>query len=57
MDRGTTDGFVGSWASRFGHLVIDGIPVLCDNVPRVRALVGGAHYSLCQNPGDIQVIG
>jgi hypothetical protein len=57
MDRGTIDGFVGSPASGSGYLVIGGIRVLCDNVPTARALVVGAHYSLCQDPGDLQVIG
>jgi hypothetical protein len=38
MDRGTIDGFVGSWASGFDYLAIDGIPVPCDNGPKVRAL-------------------
>jgi hypothetical protein len=53
MDRGTIDGLVGSWASGFGYLVIDGIPVLCDNGPTMRALVVGAYCCLCQEPRGI----
>ena len=38
MDRGTIDGFSGSWSSGLGYLVIDGQPVPCDNAATVRAL-------------------
>ena len=38
MDRGTIDGFSGSWDSGLGYLVIDGQPVPCDNAATVRAL-------------------
>lgn len=38
MDRGTIDGFVGSWASGLGYLIINGQPVPCDNAATVRAL-------------------
>jgi hypothetical protein len=56
MDRGTIDGLVGSRASGFGYLVIDGIPVPCDNGPTVGALVVGADYCFCQTPEDSQVM-
>ena len=38
MDRGTIDGFMGSWGSGLAHLIIDGHPVPCDNAATVRAL-------------------
>jgi len=38
MDRGTIDGFVGSWSSGLGYLMINGQPVPCDNAATVRAL-------------------
>jgi hypothetical protein len=38
MDRGTIDGFSGSWASGLGFLIIDCQPVPCDNAATVRAL-------------------
>ena len=38
MDRGTIDGFSGSWGSGLGYLVIDGCPLPCDNAATVRAL-------------------
>jgi hypothetical protein len=38
MDRGTIDGFSGSWGSGLGLLIIDGQPVPCDNAATVRAL-------------------
>jgi benzoyl-CoA reductase/2-hydroxyglutaryl-CoA dehydratase subunit BcrC/BadD/HgdB len=36
--RGTITGFQGSWMSGIANLMIDGVPVLCDNGPTVRAL-------------------
>jgi hypothetical protein len=45
MDRGTINGFSGSWGSGLGFLTIDGQPVPCDNAATVRALeacFGGA---------------
>jgi hypothetical protein len=57
MDRGTMDGFVGSRASGFDYLVIDGIPVPCDNGPTVRAPVVGAYCCLCQKTrGNLSTI-
>ena len=38
MNHGTIDGFSGTWGSGLAHLIIDGIPVPCDNGPTVRAL-------------------
>jgi hypothetical protein len=38
MDRGTIEGFSGSWGSGLGFLIIDGQPVPCDNAATVRAL-------------------
>ena len=38
MDRGTIDGFMGSWGSGLAHLIIDGQPVPCDNAATVMAL-------------------
>lgn len=38
--RGTIDGFEGSWQSGLGYLVINGMPVMCENAPTVRALEG-----------------
>jgi hypothetical protein len=38
MDRGTIDGFSGSWGSGLGFLIIDGHPVPCENAATVRAL-------------------
>ncbi len=38
LNRGIIEGFSGSWMSGLGHLIIDGIPVPCENGPTVRAL-------------------
>ena len=38
MNRGTITGFQGSWGSGLGYLVIDGIPIACENASTVRAL-------------------
>ena len=35
---GVIDGFSGSWSSGLGYLIIDGVPVPCDNAGTVRAL-------------------
>ncbi len=36
--QGTITGFMGSWGSGIANLLIDGLPVLCENAPIVRAL-------------------
>lgn len=36
--RGIIDGFVGSWMSGLGTLVVSGVPVHCENGATVRAL-------------------
>jgi len=38
MQRGTITGFSGSWGSGIGYLLIDGVPVPCENAATVRAL-------------------
>ncbi len=38
--QGTITGFIGSWGSSIANLLIDGLPVLCENAPIVRALEG-----------------
>lgn len=38
LQRGFIDGFQGTWGSGLGHLIVNGIPVPCDNGPTVRAL-------------------
>jgi hypothetical protein len=38
MSHGVIDGFMGSWGSGLGYLIIDGQPVPCDNAATVRAL-------------------
>ena len=38
MDRGTIGGFMGSWGSGLGYLVINGRPIPCHNGPTIRAL-------------------
>jgi len=38
MIHGVIDGFVGTWGSGLGCLIIDGQPVPCDNAATVRAL-------------------
>ncbi len=40
MNKGTITGFRGSWGSGIGYLIIDGVPVPCENAPTVRALEG-----------------
>lgn len=38
--KGTLQGFAGSWMSGLGQLIINGLPVTCENAPTVRALEG-----------------
>lgn len=38
--KGTIDGFSGNWLSGIGYLIIDGMPVMCENGATVRALDG-----------------
>jgi len=38
QSHGVIDGFMGSWGSGLGYLIIDGQPVPCDNAGMVRAL-------------------
>ena len=38
LKHGVIDGFIGTWGSGLGYLVIDGCPVPCDNTATVRAL-------------------
>jgi len=38
MNHGVIDGFSGSWGSGLGYLIIDGVPIPCENGPTVRAL-------------------
>ncbi|MBM4463830.1 MAG: hypothetical protein FJ012_11005 [Chloroflexi bacterium] len=38
IQRGVINGFRGSWSSGLGYLIVDGIPIPCDNAPTVRAL-------------------
>ena len=40
MKKGTITGFRGSWGSGIGYLIIDGVPVPCENASTVRALEG-----------------
>jgi hypothetical protein len=38
MRKGVITGFSGSWMSGLGYLLVDGVPVPCENAPTVRAL-------------------
>lgn len=38
LHRGKIEGFIGSWMSGLGTLVVGGCPVYCDNAPTIRAL-------------------
>lgn len=38
--KGTIEAFHGSWMSGLAELVIDGMPIMCDNGPTGRALCG-----------------
>lgn len=40
MRKGTITSFRGSWGSGLGYLVIDEVPVPCENAQTVRALEG-----------------
>lgn len=40
IEKGTITGFAGSWGSGLGHLLINGLPVMCENGATVRALEG-----------------
>ena len=40
VHRGIIDGFMGSWMSGLGTLLVSGSAVHCDNAPTVRALDG-----------------
>lgn len=36
--KGVIEGFSGNWMSGLGYLIIDGVPVMCENAPTVRSL-------------------
>jgi hypothetical protein len=53
IEKGTITGFAGTHMSGLGYLLIDGMPIPCENAPTVRALegcfgkvIGGEHNVL-----------
>lgn len=58
--KGTITGFSGNWMSGIGYVIIDGVPVMCENGATVRALqncfgnvIDAGHRASIKEPREI----